>query len=59
MKQNIWCKLFNLHKYEVFKEEDRLDSKGNKIGLVIVSRCSNCGKLKHTIIYTEQGHERY
>lgn len=59
MKQNIWCKLFGLHKYEVFKEEKKLDTKGNPIGIIIISRCSNCGKLKHTTIYTEAGHERY
>lgn len=59
MKQNIWCKLFNLHKYEVIKEEDLTDNKGNKIGIIIVSRCTNCGKIRRTKIYTENGHERY
>lgn len=53
MKQNVWCRLFNLHKYEVIKEEQLIDSKGNVVGLVIVSRCSNCGKIKQTTIYTE------
>lgn len=53
MKQNVWCRLFNLHKYEVIKEEQLIDTKGNVVGLVIVSRCSNCGKIKQTTIYTE------
>lgn len=58
MKQNIWCKFFNLHKYEVLKEENITDRHGNVIGVVIISRCSNCGKLKHHKIYTEDGYDR-
>lgn len=58
MKQNIWCKFLNLHKYEIIEEEKRTDSKGNVIGKVIISRCTNCGKLKQTIIYTEEGYGR-
>ena len=53
MKQNVWCKLFNLHKYEVIKEEKLLDARGNIVGIVIISRCTNCGKIKQTTIYTE------
>lgn len=53
MKQNVWCKLFNLHKYEVIKEEKLLDAKGNIVGIVIISRCTNCGKIKSTTIHTE------
>lgn len=59
MNHNVWCKMLNLHKYEIIQEEKRTDSKGNIIGKVIVSRCYNCGKIKQTIIYTEEGHEKY
>ena len=59
MKQNIWCKFLNLHKYEIIKEEDKLDPKGNRIGRVIISRCANCGKITHKTIYIEQNYGRY
>lgn len=58
MKQNLWCKFLNLHKYEIIKEEKKTDAKGNNIGLVIVSRCTNCGKIKHYTIYTEEYYDR-
>lgn len=58
MNQNIWCKFFGLHKYEVYKEEELTDLKGNVIGKVIITRCSNCGKIHRNKIYTEIGHER-
>lgn len=53
MKQNLWCKFFGLHKYEIIKEEKKTDPKGNVIGFVIISRCTNCGKIKSKTIYTE------
>lgn len=59
MSQNVWCKLFHLHKYQILKEEDKIDNKGNIIGKVIISICSNCGKLKQTTIYTEEGYGKY
>jgi len=58
MNQNVWCKLLGLHKYEVYKEEIFTDLKGNPIGKVIINRCSNCGKINKTRIFTEHGHER-
>lgn len=59
MKQNWWCKFLDLHKYEIIKEEKKVDRKGNVIGKVIVSRCTNCGKIIAVTIYTEDGYERY
>lgn len=59
MKQNIWCKFFNLHKYEIIKEDNLLNRHGDIIGLVIISRCSNCGKIISTIITTEEGYGKY
>ena len=57
MIQNVWCKLFGIHKYEVLKEEEFKDSHGIIIGKVIISRCTNCGKIKSVKIYTEAGHD--
>ena len=46
-----------LHNSEVFREIDLTDLKGAVIGLIIVSKCKNCGKLKHTKIHTvERGY---
>lgn len=59
MKQNLWCKFFKLHKYEIIREEKKVDAKGNSIGIVIISRCTNCGKIKHTVVYTEENYGRY
>lgn len=59
MKQNVWCRFLNLHKYEIIKEEKKTDKKGNVIGKVIISRCTNCGKIKSNTIYTEDGYGRY
>lgn len=54
MKQNVWCKLFNLHKYEIIKEETLTNKHGDIVGLVIISRCTNCDKIKSKTIYTEE-----
>ena len=56
MKQNLWCKFFGLHKYEIIKKKKKTDPKGNVIGLVIISRCTNCGKIKFKTIYTESNY---
>ena len=59
MKQNVWCKFLNLHKYEIMQEEPMRDRKSNVIGKVIISRCTNCSKLRQTVIYTEEGYGKY
>ena len=59
MTQNVWCKLFNFHKYETLKEEELKNPHGILIGKVIISRCTNCGKINHKTIYTEQSYGRY
>ena len=58
MTQNVWCKIFGIHKYEVLKEEELRDAHGILVGKVIISRCSNCGKIKAKTIYTETNYER-
>lgn len=39
--------LIRLHTKEVYREEPITDDNGDKIGLVIITRCAVCGKL-HT-----------
>lgn len=56
MNQNLWCRLFNLHKYEIIKEETVTNSYDIKIGIVVVSRCTNCGKVKYNFIPTKNEH---
>lgn len=58
MSQNVWCRFFNIHKYEVLKEEELKDAHGILIGKVIISRCTNCGKIKSIRIYTEISYGR-
>ena len=58
MTQNVWCKFFNFHKYEILKEEELKDSHGILIGKIIISRCTNCGKIKTIKIHTEVNYDR-
>ena len=44
--------------FTVLKEEELKDAHGILVGKVIVSRCTNCGKIKAVRIYTETGYER-
>ena len=46
MKQDLKC-MIGSHKFEVYKEEDiKLAGTEIVVGKAIVSRCSNCGKIK-------------
>ena len=58
MTQNVWCKIFGIHKYEVLKEEELTNAHSILVGKIIVSRCTNCGKIKSVRVYTETGYER-
>jgi hypothetical protein len=49
MKQDFRC-FFGLHKYEVYKEEDALDSRKEVCSKVIINRCTNCGKISFTYV---------
>jgi len=49
MKQDFKC-FVGLHKFEVYKEEDVLDGRKEVCSKAIISRCSNCGKLKVTYV---------
>lgn len=53
MGTNKSC-FFRLHHYEVFKEIEVKDNDKNTIvGINIVSRCNNCGKIKTTFVGTD------
>lgn len=41
-----------LHHYEVHKEVEVKDSTDSTVGINIVSRCSNCGKIKVEFVAT-------
>ena len=58
MTQNVWCKFFNFHKYEILNEEELKDAHDILIGKVIISRCTNCGKIKTIKIHTEENYDR-
>lgn len=45
MSQDFKC-FIKLHKYEVIKEEELKNRHGDIIGKAIISRCTNCGRLK-------------
>ena len=46
MKQDLKCMLGS-HKFEVYKEEDiKLAGTEMVVAKTIISRCSNCGKIK-------------
>ncbi len=57
MNQNLWCKLFNLHKFEILRQEEILNPYNNNIveGIVITSRCRNCGKITYNYIPIKDG----
>ena len=40
------------HTYEVYKEEELHSVNGTIVGKVIISRCTECGKLKVERIHT-------
>ena len=53
VSQNTRC-AFGLHKCEVIKQEDIKDVYGHVIGIAIISRCTNCGKIKTAYVYTNR-----
>ena len=40
------------HHFEIYKEEQLTDCRGNVIGKVIINRCNNCGKIRKVEIRT-------
>lgn len=52
MKQSIKCKL-GMHNYEIIDTKEVNSYHNTVIGLVYISRCKNCGKIKSTRVYTD------
>jgi len=48
-KSTCWI---GLHTREIHKELDLTNLKGDKVGLVIISRCTHCGSIKEKKIKT-------
>lgn len=57
MAQDVKC-YFGLHKYEVLEQKELLNPYDVVIGTVIISRCTNCGKIKEKVIYTDVDYRR-
>lgn len=51
MGLNKQC-FIGLHHYEVYKEVEVKDSTDTTVGINIVYRCSNCGKIKINFVAT-------
>ena len=51
MGLNKQC-FIGLHHYEVYKEVEVKDSTDTTVGINIVSRCNNCGKIKINFVAT-------
>lgn len=57
MSQDLKC-YFGLHKYEVLERKEVTNKYDFVIGIVIISRCSNCGKIKETVVYNDLDYRR-
>ena len=42
-----------LHHYEVYKEVEVKETNDTTVGINIVSRCTNCGKIKINFVATD------
>lgn len=47
-----------LHKYEVLEKKDVKNPYGAIVGTTIISRCTNCGKIHETTVYTDNNYRR-
>ena len=52
VKHSDWKCFIGLHKYEIVKELDVVDIYNHPAGKIIISRCTNCGKIDKTSIKT-------
>ena len=52
MGLNKQC-FIGLHHYEVYKEVEVKDTNDTTIGINIISRCTNCGKIKIEFVATD------
>lgn len=52
MGLNKQC-FIGLHHYEVYKEVEVKDINDTTVGINIISRCTNCGKIKIEFVATD------
>lgn len=52
MGLNKQC-FIGLHHYEVYKEVEVKDANDTTVGINIISRCTNCGKIKIEFVATD------
>jgi len=57
MSTDFKC-FIGLHKYEVLEKKDIKNPYGIIIGTIIISRCTNCGKIKEVPIYLDNNYRR-
>ena len=57
MSQDFKC-FIGLHKFEVLEKKDIKNPYGAIVGMTIISRCSNCGRIKETDIYLDNYYRR-
>lgn len=57
MSQDFKCAL-GLHKYEVHAEKDIKNPYGAIVGTTIISRCTNCGRIKEIPVYLDNYYRR-
>lgn len=57
MSQDCKCYL-GLHHYEVLETKEIKNPYGVIVGMTIISRCSNCGKIKEKPIYLNNAYRR-
>ena len=57
MSQDFKCTI-GLHKYEVLENKEIKNPYNAIVGITIISRCTNCGKIHETTIYTDNNYRR-
>ena len=58
-KQSVFFKCFlGAHKYELLETRELKNFRDEITKIIYINRCSNCGKIKSTEIYTEDGYGR-
>ena len=58
MRDITKCRFFNTHKYEIHKEVPLKDQKGTDIGIIIISKCTFCGRIRHDQISVDDYYGR-
>jgi len=44
MSQDFKCAI-GMHKFEIYKEQSVKNVREEEVGIAIINRCSNCGKI--------------